>query len=189
MRSSSSYVIPVHCLSLMKAVREFCNASKTASVVLEIWERLMVTLALSSCATARGCNVKTCRQGHEFKTGGYMSAYVMHIHPALERRHEPVDNCRPPLLFAFQRIDHGIGPADNGYFIRVMTETRPRSFSELSTMKSKFFRSSFSCACAVSSWVSRAKPMSFCPSRFIWPSVWAMSRVGFRRRRGHRLHV
>ena len=49
-RSFSSYVIPVHCLSLMKAVREFCNASNTASVVLEIWERLMVTLALSSCA-------------------------------------------------------------------------------------------------------------------------------------------
>ena len=74
---------------------------------------------------SRSCNVKTCRQGHEFKTGGYMSAYVMHIHPALERGHESVDNVGRHFFFAFQRIDHGIGPADNGYFIRVMTEARP----------------------------------------------------------------
>ena len=54
-----------------------------------------------------------------------MSAYVMHIHPALERGHESVDNVGRHFFFAFQRIDHGIGPADNGYFIRVMTEARP----------------------------------------------------------------
>ena len=85
-------------------------------------------------------------------------------------------------FFAFQRIDHGIGPADNGYFIRVMTEARPWVVQRIEHDEVEILPFQFFVRMRRLVMGFEGKAMSFCPSRFIWPSVWAMSRVGFRRR-------
>ena len=75
-------------------------------------------------------------------------------------------------------------PSANSSVTLLVSQAKPAPGvrSELSTMKSRFFRFSLSVACSNSWSVSSANPTSFWPSRLIAPKARAMSWVGMRSR-------
>ncbi len=114
---------------------------------------------------------------------------LRNIHPALERKTRAGRQCRLPLLFLFQRIDHGIGPAGYGYFIRVMTGSSPWvvqriEYDEVEILPFQFFVRMRRLVMGF-----EGKAYEFLSLTLIWPSVWAMSRRFQTEGQGHRFRV